>query len=278
MSLRTTGQKTSDFSTGLDHLRSFPFQDFNSAYNYAMLFEEEDGSHKIVERVGMPCWGALREYERGTRPNDPWPGDLRAPRHIFPETGKPVAVAVYFHVKIMMPNVKIVGPEWMYANINPDYWNKFIEFIFHPDISPWKAACKDVELIKNELGYYQGCVFKDTKIDPNVMVALLRCNVNFCSKAHNWGMLMEKDPSLDPRVAYLMAFKADGYYFNPRIILSSFFNGTPVDISSGGTFYDRESYNRPDIQFIFGGKNNTGELFSKLSPKELTEELHRATA
>lgn len=278
MSIRTTGQKTSDFNTGLDHLRSFPLQSFDRSYNYALLMEEEDGGHTLYERVGMPCWGALREYEKGTRPDDPWPGDLRTERHLFPATGKPVAVAAFFNVRILLPDVKRVGPDYLYSNINPEYWNKFVEFIFNPELSPWKAACKDVELIKNEQGYYQGCVFKDTKIDPNVMVGLLRCNVNFGSKAHNWGKILDDNPDIDPRVAWLMAFKGDAYYFSPRVILDKFFKGEPVDISAGGTFYERESYNRPDIQFLFGGKNNAGELISSMSTEKLMEALHRVTA
>lgn len=279
MTIRTTGQKVESLEAGLNHLRQFPTSEaFQRNYNYAMLMEEEDGSYTLYERVGMPCWGALREYEKGTRPDDPWPGDLREPRHLFPASGKPVAVAAFFAARLRVPGVKITGPEWMYTNVSIDHWNRFIEFIFDPSISPWKEALKGVELIKNEHDYYQGCVFTDTNIDPNIMIALLRQNVNHTAKAHNWGMMMEKQPDLDPRVAWLLAFKGDGYYFNPRIILSSFFKGEPVDISAGGTFYERESYNRPDIQFIFGGKDNTGVVFSSMTASDLSKELENATA
>jgi hypothetical protein len=279
MSIRTTGQKVESLEAGLNHLRQFPISEkFNGRFNYAMLMQEDDESFTIVERVGMPCWGALREYEKGTRPTDPWPFDLRTDHHLFPSTGKPVAVAAFFAAHLRLPNVKLTGPEYLYSNTSIEDWNKFIEFVFNPDISPWKAALKGFELIKNEHGYYQGVVLTDTNIDPNIMIAMLRQNVNMTSKAANWAQLLRDKPQLDPRVAYLMTFTGDGYYFNPRIILSSFFKGEPVDISGGSTFYERESYNRPDISFIFGGKNNTGVVFKSMTEEQLTKELENATS
>ena len=149
-------------------------------------------------------------------------------------------------------------------------WNEFIEFIFDKNISPWRKALNDVALLKNDDGMYWGCVFKDTNIDPNVMVGLLRTNVVNPQLAKNWANMMEQNPGIDPRVAYLKVNTADYYNMAGRIIPDAWFNGNVVNISSGEGFYNRESYNRPDISYLFGGKNNVGENFTNMTIDQIT--------
>ncbi len=272
MSVETTGIKVS-YEEGLASIRAFPLlTSFQGRYNYAMLMEEDDGTYNLVHRIGMPCWGALREYNKGTRASDPWPGDLRTPRHLFPTTGKPVAVAAFFATTPLgvVPN----APGAYNSQASLDDWNAFIEFIFDPELSPWKKALSDYELVKAPGGNYQGVVFLDTKIDPNAMLALLRTNVNHPNIAINFCTFLRNNPGVDPRVAYLKCQSLNSYNMVGRVILDKYFTGEGVDISAGGTFYERESYNRPDIQFYFGGKNNEGVIVADMSVEQLTEALN----
>lgn len=268
----TTGEKVESLEIGLNELREFATRVFQGYYNYAILFEEDDGSYNLVERIGMPCWGALREYECGTRPDDLWPSDLRTSLHIFPKTGKPVAVAASFARKVApnKPSKDAITRQQQAFMCSVDDYNSFIEFVFNPDISPWRAATDGVELLKDKDGCYKGCVFTNTKIDPNIMLGILRTNVNQSNLAKNWAAFMRNNEGVDPRVAWLKCQTLNAYNFAHRVLFENFFTGKPVDISSGGTFYERESYNRPDIQFLFGGKDNTGELVSSKSVEELS--------
>lgn len=276
MSLETTGVKADSYEAGLEHLRQFPLQSkFQSTYNYALLMEEEDGSYTIVERVGMPCWGALREYNTGNRAADPWPGDLRTERHLFPKHGKPVAVAAFFPVTPSGVS-KVTAPGARMSPTTLADWNAFIDFCFDPSISPWKQALKGFELIKAEGGNYQGVVFTDTNIDPNVMVGLLRTNCKNALRAHNFGQWVRDNPGIDLRIAYLKCMQMDSYYMVGRVVLDSYFKGeSTVDME--GTFYERTSYNRPDIQFLWGGKNNAGVIVNQLSVDDLVEALNVAS-
>ena len=265
--IRRGGVKTESFEEGMEHLYQFPISltQYESRFNYALLMKEEDGTYNMVDRVGMPCWGALREYHCGTRPADVWPGDLREPHHIFPETGNPVAVAIQF---------KQTGN-------NPDYdskyystkeeWNRFqSEFVFNTAVSPWRKALKDFELvIKDDM--YIGVVIKDTHIDPNIMVNIFRvCGFRESRFAHFWCKMMDENPGMDGRVAFLLACKPDDYYQSAMINLDRWFSGEPFDLSSGLTFYERESYNRPQIQYMFGNHSD-GIATNTISQAELEE-------
>jgi len=256
----TVGVSVASLEAGLAALHEFVLANHNGeSYNYALLMQEGE-DYRLVHRVGMPCWGALREYEKGTRPNDEWPDDLQHPRHIFPEMGNPVAVAACFQRSACdVPGV----PSWA-KGYSPTIkaWNTFIEFAFNKEISPWRKALKDVELVKNADGMYWGCVFKDTHIDPNIMLGLLRCNALQSALAKNFAQKLQDHPDLDPRIAYLSCKGIDSYNMAGRIIPERWWNGDPVDISGGKTFYDRESYNRPDIEYLFGGKKNEGVVFT----------------
>jgi hypothetical protein len=253
----TTGVKMSK-EEGLAHLRNYATKGEHGCYSYAFLMQEEDGTFTVVERNGMPCWGAMREYECGTRPDDPWPEDLRSNYHIFPKTGNPIAVAACFDITLAE---RMATESWKMYYPTIAQWETFINFVFNPEISPWRGALKDFELTRAKDGAYNGVVFKDTTIDPNIMVSLLRCNATQYALAKNFAQFMTDHPNVDPRVAYLTCDGIDTYNMAGRIVPDAWFNGTTVDISAGGTFFSRESYNRPDIAYIFGGKDNAGEIF-----------------
>jgi hypothetical protein len=213
MSINTSGVKVT-YEEGMEHLRTFPLdKNIVDDYSYSLLFHEEDGTYNLVNREGMPCWGALREYGCGNRPDDPWPDDLQEPEHIFPKTGNPVALAACFN-RICAENISY-NKEY-YPTRND--WNTFIEFVFNPQISPWKRALKGFELIKNDEGMYWGVVFTDTNIDPNVMVSLLRSNVLHMNLAKNFAQFMRDHPEVDPRIAYLKMGGIDNYNLSGRIV------------------------------------------------------------
>ena len=262
---RRGGVKTNSFEKGMEHLYQFPVTAPNSGFNYALLMEEEDGSYNMVDRVGMPCWGALREYRCGTRPDDDWPGDLQDDTDIFPKNGNPVAVAIQFH------------PTGMTAEQNKKYystseqWNRFqAEFVFNTAISPWRKALKDFELVIKD-DEFIGAVIKDTNIDPNIMVNIFRvCGFRESSFAKMWCTTMDNNPGMDGRVAFILSCKPDSYYQSAVINLDRWFSGEPYDLSSGLTFYQRESYNRPQIEYMFGGGND-GIATNSISQAKLEE-------
>lgn len=265
--LRRGGVKTDSFEEGMEHLYQFPVSlpTNQSGFNYALLMQEEDGSYNMVDRVGMPCWGALREYECGTRPDDKWPEDLRESRHIFPATGNPVAVAIQFKQTY---SDEAYNTKWYNT---PEEWNRFqSEFVFNTAISPWRKALKDFEFVTQD-DVFKGVVIKDTHIDPNIMINIFRvCGFRESRFAHFWCKMMDENPGMDGRVAFLLACKPDDYYQSAMINLDRWFSGEPFDLSSGLTFYERESYNRPQIQYMFGNHSD-GIATNTIRQAELEE-------
>lgn len=265
----TTGVKMAH-NEAVSHLHDF-IKGNNGSYSYAFVMEEEDNSLTVVDRPDMPCWGAMREYETGTRPDDSWPEDLQSNYHIFPKTGSPVMVAACFSVQVQEA---LEDHAWNrnYRQYYPTIaqWNTFIDFVFNKEISPWRGALANAELIKNDDGAYIGVIFHDTNIDPNIMVSLLKCNAEHYTKAKNFAQYMTDHPNVDPRVAYLACEQLDHYHMSSRIVPDAWFNGTTVGISSGKTFKERESYNRPMIEYIFGGSGNTGVNISGMDVEDIT--------
>src|SRR5215217_2346184 len=260
----TTGVGAESYEAGMEHLFSFVNRRDYGGYSYALLMKEDDGSFTSYERTGQPCWGSLRTYgEKSTRPNDPKPGDLLTPDRTFPATGKVEALGVSF-----IGHISDVGG-------NKHSFNRFLsEFIFNKEESPWSSILKDVELvIKDDL--FVGCVFKDCHIDPTVLAQFLRAFASlYLSPAMlSWCKLMDEHPEINAKVAFLEAHK--GMYtfsaISKRVHLESFFNSKPFDLSNGGTLHDREDYNRPDRDYVFGGKNNVGTPITSMSLVQLQE-------
>lgn len=236
------GNLTDSKEEGLDHLYNFTARsELQGGYNYAMLFDLDDDVYNIVERIRMPCWGAIREYECGTRPDDEWPEDLREPRHLFPEEGKPVAISFRFHAVDQI------------ASRDHEAWNRFIAgFAFNEDESPWASILGEHELvICNDL--IVGVLFKDTKVDPTAIVSIMRaCGSGYSVECwRRWGQLV--DEGIHPKVAFL-AVRPSFVRIDPN----HYFNGTTMDRCDGVTFYERASYNRPRVDYVFGGDGKTG--------------------
>lgn len=259
------GIKADSYEHGMEHLYSYAAMKDGDAdrYNYCLLMLEEDGTHTIVERNGMPCWGALREYNCGTRPHDEWPGDLQQAEHLFPKTGNVIALAC-----------QVNGMRWANSYSTKEQRNQFIgDFAFNPSVSPWRSVLKDFELvIKND--EFSGVVFKDCKIDPTVLVSLLR--IGLVGSSYNpslFDAMLKRNENIHPLVAFLK-MERDSYGMSHKVVLERFFTANPFDMSNGGTLYDRESYNRPDLDYIFGGKGNKGIKTTEKSVKWLTEQMN----
>lgn len=245
------GVPCESLEVGIQHLYEFGKRKGMSRYNYAFLMLEEDGTYTLVERLSMPCWGAMREYGCGTRPDDYWPDDLKEPRHIFPKTGNPVAISFQFW------NI------YLYIAENKEKWNKFLtEFVFNVEISPWVKCLNDFELIIND-DLITGVLIKDTKVDPTVIVNMMKYGGR-TERYIKWCDMVKGGKHPLTSFLYLMR----GVW--PRVVLERYFNADPFDYT-GGTFYDRYSYNRPSVEKIFGGNNNVGTVINNLSYDNLEE-------
>lgn len=240
--IQIDGQLTESLYEGIDHLHNFVVNpDLKSGYNYAMLFDLGDDVYNIVERVKMPCWGAVREYGTGTRPDDYWPEDLQEDRHKFPEEGKPVAISFRFHAINFLVEKDV------------EDWNRFIvEFAFHETESPWASILNGVEVVFDK-DVATGVLFTDTKIDPTAMVSLMRlCGSTYAMDSiRKWARWV--DEGVHPKVAFL-SMKSSFVRIDPDL----YFSGTPMDRCDGLTFYERASYNRPRVEYVFGGDGRTG--------------------
>lgn len=252
--IHVQGVPCDSLEAGIQHLYEFGQRKGMSRYNYAFLMLEEDGTYTLVERLGMPCWGAMREYGCGTRPNDYWPGDLREPRHIFPKTGNPVAISFQFHYVYNRDGYN-----------TKEEWNKFLtEFVFNVEVSPWAKCLNDFELIIND-DLITGVVFKDTKVDPTIIANMMK----YVGRAQSflpkrWCEMVEAGKHPHTSFLYMMRGKW------PCTVLERYFNADPFDYT-GGTFYDRYSYNRPDVEKIFGGKDNVGTVINNMTYDQLEE-------
>lgn len=270
MTITTSGVIAKSFEHGMEHLREFALRDFNSSYNYCLLMDEGEGVYRIVERVGMPCWGALREYHSGTSPNtDYWPGDLREPRHIFPAKGNPVAVSTILQRGGYLKEK--AEPNKGYTSY--DDWNQFIEFVYNPELSPYRQALKGFELLKDKHAY-RGVVITNTDIPPSAMLALFRTTFNQSATANNFGQVLRDNPGLDPRIAYLKASKISQYYLSEKMNLKLFFNGTIREgLDEGKSYHSRMKYNRPEIEFIFDTKDKDTVAYKQMSIADLNKQL-----
>lgn len=248
------GVPCESLETGIQHLYEFGKRKGMARYNYAFLMLEEDGTYTLVERLGMPCWGAMREYGCGTRPDDYWPPDLREPRHIFPKTGNPVAISFQFS-----------GIDMRKSYSTNDQWNKFMsEFVFNVEVSPWAKCLNDFELIIRD-DLITGVLIKDTKVDPTIIANMMKyVGRALTSTPKKWCEMVEVGKH--PLTSFLYLMRGNW----PRTVLERCFNADPFDYT-GGTFYDRYSYNRPDIEKIFGGKDNQGTVINNMTYDQLEE-------
>lgn len=252
--IHVQGVACDSLEAGHAHLYEFATRKNMQRYNYAFLMLEEDGTYKLVERLSMPCWGAMREYGCGTRPDDYWPDDLRQPRHIFPSEGHPVAISFQFNC---------IDQRGGYGT--PEQWNKFLtEFVFNVEISPWAKCLNDFEIIIRD-NLITGVLIKDTKVDPTIIANMMKYVGRALSGVpKKWCEMVESGKH--PLTSFLYLYRNVW----PRTVLERYFNADPFDYT-GGTFYDRYSYNRPDVEKIFGGKDNVGTVINNLTYDQLEE-------
>src|SRR5690606_21187507 len=149
-------EKTVDsLEAGLNVLRQFVLANENRLiFN---LLVQRDDTIVHVNYSSQPCYGELRpygkthpemlpEHQRGVSK----PGDLHSP---FPE-GTPIAVAVPFFNKV--------------NGVTIEEYNRIINLVLDPGLSPWRDALKDLEVLKNKEGRIAGIIIKDTHVDSTV--------------------------------------------------------------------------------------------------------------
>lgn len=212
--------------------------------SWAALVRQEDGSLKAVTMRNRPCYGEMRRYADGTRPQDPHPGDLPRP---IPKGPREAFAVRLFAMK---------GPA--------EDHNTFIEWVFGPD-SPWRRGLgNDVLLHKNKRGIYNIASFSDTDVDPtvlaNLLVTLRSTSYNSqpipFSECHAAGLTIKQTFFSKVFAAiptgYCTGAYNTSYYLSPALDFRRFFEGDTLDLSNGRTWRDQEDYNRPELANIFG--------------------------
>lgn len=232
-----------------NHARAFPIiktpEGHNKGtYTACLVTLEEDGSFKAHDHTMNPCWGFLRNYEgKSTRPDDKWPNDLRREGQLVTNEGERIALSV----------------KW--GNIKKDALKQFNEEVaLNPEVSPWRTLLKDVEVVSDDQDVVGALLFKDLTIDPTFLVSFLRTNV--AHRAKQYVEARKEFPEASHIEAFLLSlFRRDNgwvsnpfYSLNPKFDLRRFVNGDPIDLSNGRTFADKEDYNRPEVDFVFGGR------------------------
>lgn len=276
-----------NIEVGLKALRSFVLSNQNKLIFNLLMQRGDDIIH--VEYTQQPCYGELRPYAK-THPDMlpehqrkvQKPGDLHSP---FPD-GTPVAVAVPFYNQ---PN-----------GVTTEQYNRIVNLVLDPGLSPWREALKDFEVLKNEDGRIAGIIIKDTNIDSTVMV-----NLFMTLRGASWGSfykvltnLLEKFPEEDPYLLLAAATQygpswdsgqknmvnaSFAYYISPALNVKNFLRGEFGKDITGGTFRDRYAYNRPDLHNVFGENAKTWQAVAKekfgrlnLEPEELIDLLKSA--
>lgn len=211
------------------------------SWSYAI--RHEDNSVEFVEMRSRPCYGEMRRYKGGTRPDDPHPGDLPAPIKV----GVREAVSVYIPVR---------------GKTVEDH-NTFVEFMFSKE-SPYRAGIgfDGLEFTKDKKGFIIGIVMYETEVDPTTMVALFMFMRSCEAYMPTWSKLVSEGRSkIVALIAAAYARPADatsyfcqfsgGYYLTPQLDFRKFVRGEVNSLSKGRTWRDQEDYNRPEIQDLF---------------------------
>lgn len=247
--------------------------------NFTLLMEDE-GLYKVYERQNQPCQGGeMRKYwsthgDDCTRPFDHRPGDLKTP---FPK-GNPVAVA-----QDMYSYNTHIGEKKI------EQHNNMIDAIYSSE-SPYLrgfGSPESVLKIKGDKEMYHRVIYTDTKVDSTLLVNSLQyknsCNFDTFRRYIEYGfttrealalpMLMNTNicESLNPdgSTRKIIIPGATGtYYFSGHASLRRIFEADANDLT-GGTYYDRYDYNRPEVQDLFMASDdeiglNFGTEFHKL--------------
>lgn len=220
--------------------------------NFALLMDDE-GVLKVYYRNEQPCFGELRTYgPKSTAPDVYKPSDLH---HPFPD-GHPIAVGTNFG------------------------WNgEWLDIAITPESSPWHSVLKEFITFDSERG--KCIIITDTHIDPTIMVHMFRM-INYNSSFES---VFQKLKTIFPdEMASLLWVMTPSINFplNNHFTINTYdygnwsgnspdfkliFHRTPKEIT-GGTFYERWAYNRPDIDYIFGkGVTNIYNETNKICEK-----------
>lgn len=224
------------------------FLETATGLSWAGVVKGEDGKFIAVLRPNRPCYGEMRRYADGTRPNDPHPGDIP---HVIPKGERLV-----FGAPLL--------------NLGESH-NEVIEFMFNPEVSPWRRGLgKNIRLFKkgdmsDPSLKYTAMMMTDTNVDPTVLANLL-VNIRLLSYVSGsllFGFYRSRGHSaLRSFIGAVFSRKitnqwtlggADNMYalnFNTEI--PRFVSGETLDLSNGQTWREQEDYNRPELADIFG--------------------------
>lgn len=264
-----TEKNIPDLDTGLNMMRGFVLNNQNRLIFNLIVQRGDDFIY--VDYSSQPCYGELRPYGKTHPDMQPEhqrsvskPGDLHSP---FPD-GTPVAVAVPFFNKV--------------EGVNTEDYNRILNLVLDPGLSPWREALHDFEVLKNAEGRIAGIIIKDTNIDSTVMV-----NMFMVLRGGSWGhfyktltTLLKKFPDEDPYLLLAAATQfgptwesknwavnaSFAYYLSPALNVKNFLSGRFNEKITGGTFRDRFAYNRPDLHNVFG---ENAQTWTKLALENL---------
>lgn len=223
--------------------------------SWAALVRNEDGSLEEVIRTNRPCYGEMRRYHDGNRPDDHHPHDI--PKVIPFGTREAISVS--------LPDL---------GNIAEG--NRLTEFVFSKKDSPWRNGLgSDVTLTKNKAGRYNSVYMTDTDFDPTVFVNLLITFRNLQRTYYTIPLEEAEAAGLTFNQAFIarvfgakpvgfnQGMQSTSYYLSENLNLDRFINGDTHDLSTGRTWREQDDYNRPDIHLIFGGRSDLPGYFDK---------------
>lgn len=239
-----------------DAVRNFCLVDGKRTVSFAILTDD----NILHTRWDQPCYGELCLYGSASRnlPDVDKPGDLNTP---FPD-GTPIT---------------IVGPYTNHLNHpSQDAAQRILEYIAGGS-SPYRSITKTV--LRHE-GKIIGFTFPANQ-EPTKIVSMLMYTNMLCGWVYNLEALDKwlpeatesqkmfllprlniyntgNNPTFSVGSEFLWGSK---YHISPLFSVESFFNSVLRDLT-GGTFSERYSYNRPEIEYIFGKDD---ESFIKLA-------------
>lgn len=211
--------------------------------NFTLVMRDSQDNLALYRRGSQPCYGELRKYKSThggecTQPKNHKPSDLHDP---FPD-GTPEALAIGWAPFDGMPTEGVHKDLWDYL------WS---------DASPWVRGFGDESnIIMNE----HGVILKDLKIDPTVLVNLLKCMQTWfgykrvvVQDLSNLGVPINKIAGFFLALNHEQGglnVQIDDYTYPQRFSVRRFVDQNPVDLT-GGTLADRFDYNRTDLAKVF---------------------------
>ena len=211
--------------------------------NFTLVMRDSKDNLALYRRGSQPCYGELRKYksthgDECTQPKNHKPGDLHDP---FPD-GTPEALAIGWSPFNGIPKEGAL--------------KELIDYVWS-DASPWvKGFGGKSNIIIDQ----HGVILKDLKIDPTVLINLLKCMQGWCAyqkhdiiKLSNLGLPINKIAGFYLAVRHgggLLFPEVDNYTYPQRFSVRRFVDQNPVDLT-GGTLADRFDYNRTDLSKVF---------------------------